>query len=222
MGKRGAACGVIGTLTCGGCAPSSPSWRALCARAKRRRVARTSSLKPSLAPRMRPPIESTGGCGFSSRFSSSHLPMRRRRGGFAAGLASIRPAIGFLRSSAYPSTRVDDESAGVCAQPTVFDPQPSEKRGKPNEDATPALPCSLVPCSIWVADPIFYFFLTAQLCRGSPGASSFIQFFLSSCVSCRVFLKRKRGKAGGRGRTDAQAPDATQGGPDSPRPRASP
>ena len=127
LGKRGAACGVIGTLTCGGCAPSSPSWRALCARAKRRRVARTSSLKPSLAPQMLTPIESTGGCGFSSRFSSSHLPMRRRRGGFAAGLASIRPAIGFLRSSAYPSTRVDDESAGVCAQPTVFDPQPSEK-----------------------------------------------------------------------------------------------
>lgn len=73
LGKCGAACGVIGWLTCGGCAPSSPSWRALCARAKRRRVARTSSLKPSLAPQMLPPIESTGGCGFSSRFSSSHL-----------------------------------------------------------------------------------------------------------------------------------------------------
>ena len=38
------------------------------------------------------------------------------------------------------------------------------------------------------------------------GASSFFQFFLSSCVSCRVFLKRKRGggKAGA-GRTDARA-----------------
>ena len=38
--------------------------------------------------------------------------MRRRCGGFAAGLASIRPAVGFLRSRAYPSTRVDDERAG--------------------------------------------------------------------------------------------------------------
>ena len=176
LGKRGAACGVIGTLTCGGCAPSSPSWRALCARAKRRRVARTSSLNPSLAPQMRPPdrIESTGGCGFSSR---SILVASAQCGAgavdFAAGLASIRPAVGFLRSRAYPSTRVDDERAGGVYRKRAVLSATFRETWKTDDSKRGAALQYTVPCSIWVADPILDNFLTAQLCQASPAGRVF-------------------------------------------------
>ena len=149
----------------------SPSWRALCARAKRRRAARTSSLKPSLAPLKKSvfrAVRPNPTAAVVLRRILLESPRWRRCGGFGAGLASIRPAIGFLRARAYPSTRVDDgERRRVCATHCVRPAAFRENPGSCNNGAT-ALSCSLVPCSIWVADPISDFFLTAQLCRFQP------------------------------------------------------
>lgn len=188
LGKCGAACGVIGTLTCGGCAPSSPSWRALCARAKRRRAARTSSLKPSLAPQMLPPIESTGGCGFSFEILVESPPMRQPVRWICSrvGVDSTGDWLPPLACVSLDSRRRRERRrvcATHCVRPAAF----RENPGSCNNGAT-ALPCSLVPCSIWVADPILDFFLTAQLCRFQPEARRLFSNFSYPAVCHVVFF----------------------------------